>query len=348
MKNQRNDTKLLLTVTGCVVAGAACIMLIAGLAVDREAEKEETRSTPAFDTAPVAAKETVIPAVATPENPTAIAASYETASPEPLRAEEDPVDFVIDPSEDLVAGGLQAYGVRDFDRAAAYFVAEAEARPQRAWTHYMLGLSLWKAGRIDEGEMAMEEAGHLDPDSTRTLVNLARIRNDQGDFEGALEAARAAQAIDEEDPSALFLTGRSLFNLGRLDEALASLTASIEIAPDDGYAQNMLGLTLIRQGRAEEAVPPLVLASELVPQVAYVHNNLGMALELSGRRSEAVAAYRRAAEIDPVHGKSAANLARLEPVPGVEAESTQPVVTQSDEEAEAAVQVAAAAGDSTP
>ncbi len=177
----------------------------------------------------------------------------------------------------------------------------------------MLGLALWKSGRLDEAAAAMEESAKLGPDSIKTLVNLSRIRNDQGDFEGALEAARAGLHSDAQDASAHFLEGRSLLNLRRVDEAVSSLTASLAIDPDNGYVQNLYGLALMRQGHVGEAVASLERASALEPDLAYVQNNLGMALELSGRTAEAVGAYRRGVEIDPGHDKVAANLARLEP-----------------------------------
>ena len=310
VENKRNDTKLLLSVAALVVAGAAGIALVGGLALDDEAEGDTARSAPVFDPAPVSAQDTALPAVAGATTPETALASYETATPELVV--DDSGAITIDPNENFVARGLEAYASRGFGRSAAYFQAEIDARPQRSWTHYMLGLSLWKAGRIDEAAAAMETAAELDPDSVKTFVNLARIRNDQGDYEGALEAARTALAVDAEDPNALFLEGRSLFNLGRLDEAMESLTASAEIAPDNGYVQNLLGLALIRQGHAGEAVIALERASELAAEVAYIGNNLGMALELSGRASEAVAAYRRSVEIDPTHTKAVANLARIE------------------------------------
>lgn len=323
LETKRNDTKLLLSVAALVVAGAAGIALIGGLVLDDAAEGETARTTPVFDPVPAPAENTALPAVAVETRPETTPASHETAIPDPVVDEE--IAFTIDPNEDCVARGLETYASRDFDRSAAYFRAEVDARPQRAWTHYMLGLSLWKAGRTGEAVAAMEAAAELDPDSVKTFVNLARIRNDLGDHESALEAARTALAIDAEDPSALFLEGRSLFNLGRLDEATASLSASAELDPDNGYVQNLLGLALIRQGRADEAVVALERAATLVSEVAYIQNNLGMALELSGRPSEAVVAYRRSVELDPAHTKAVANLARIEPSVAVAATRSEPV-----------------------
>jgi tetratricopeptide (TPR) repeat protein len=334
---KRNDTKLLLAVAGAVVTGVAAIALIAGLQVDREVGTEAPRATRAIAPAPPPAMPAMVES--TPGPPIAIA---EVELPDAVEASA--AEFTIDPNADFVAGGMEAWNSRDFVRAVAYFEAQSEVRPQRAWTHYMLGLSLWKAGRTDDAAAAMEEASRLDPQSIRTLVNLSRIHNDRADFEGALDAALGARTLDTTDPSALFLEGRSLFNLGRLDEAVDALTSSVSIDPDNGHAQNLLGLTRIRQGRPDEAIDPLERAALVEPEVAYIRNNLGMALELSGRAAEAVVAYRRGSEIEP-GGKAALNLARLEPTVepllaaevaelDVGGEATEGQVTTADETVE--------------
>jgi len=313
-RNEKSDSRLLLWVAGSVVAGAAAIALLAGFAVQREADEAEaasSRSRPVFQPAPApveparAIETSVGEALLTHYDVTA-------ALPDPVEAPEVR-EFTVEPNENFVARALETYEAREFDHAVAYLEAEIAERPQRAWTHYMLGLALWKSGRLNEAAAAMEESAKLGSDSIKTLVNLSRIRNEQGDFEGALEAARAGVEIDPQDASAQFLEGRSLLNLGRVDQAVSSLTASLAIDPDNGYVQNLYGLALMRQGHLDQAVASFERASALEADLAYVRNNLGMALELSGRTADAVAAYRRGVELDPGHGKVAANLARLEP-----------------------------------
>ena len=312
--NEKNDTKLLMWVAGSVVAGAAGIALLAGFAMQREsneAQAANVRSRPVLRSTPAPAEPARVDETAAAE---ALLTRYDpvAAAPDPVEAPEI-AEFTVDPNENFVARALETFEAREFDQAVAYLEAEIAERPQRAWSHYMLGLALWKSGRLDEAAAAMDESAKLGPDSIKTLVNLARIRNDQADFEGALEAARAGLEIDPHDASALFLQGRSLLNLGRVDEAVSSLTASLAIDPDNGYVENLYGLARMRQGRTGEAVASFERASELEPNVVYVQNNLGLALELSGRTVEAVAAYRRGVEIGPAHARVAANLARLEP-----------------------------------
>lgn len=298
----KSDAKLLFAVASLVVLGAVALALTAGQGARR------ARATEPANKPPVARR-----AVQPPLDAVATPAVFERASPVPVATAEgdDPIaEILIEPGEDLVAGGLAAYRERDFRRAAEYFAAESDARPERAWPHYMAALSLWKSGSPVEAAVAMEQAVRLDPESLRGWINLSRIENDRGEFEAALVAARRALALDPDEPSALFLEGRSSMNLGELEAAEASLRRSIELAPDNGYVHNMLGLLYLRHEMPNEAMAPLQRAVELEAEVAFIHNNLGMAFELTGRPDDAVAAYRAALELDPQHGPSVANVAR--------------------------------------
>jgi len=324
VEREKTDRKMLLAVAGLVVAGATAIALIAGLTAQDDAGRA-ARNEPVFDAGSDRAASRPVPESAV------TFASLPVVEPQPsTETEAAPEPFAVQPGEDFVARGLEMYGKREFDHAAAYFGAESEARPDRAWTHYMLALSLWKSGSPDEAEVAMEQAATLDGASIPNFVNLSRIRNDLGEFEKALEASQLALAIDAQDASALFLEGRSLYNLGRVDEALESLTASLSVDPSNGYAQNLLGLALVDEGRVDEAVAALQQAVTLEPQVAYMHNNLGMAFELSGRPTEAVVAYRESVAADPAHEKAVANLSRIEPLAFVEATAVAETAQRPD------------------
>ncbi len=304
------DKKMLLSAAALVTLGAVGIALLASCNADRDARAAKAERAPAA----VTTQSDVLPASIPPRDlgsSSTVTIAADVAAP---AVEETAPAFEIEPGADLVARGLETYRAREFDRSAIYFRAEAEARPGRAWTHYMLGLAQWKSGELDEASASMKLATELDPGWIKSFVNLSRIENDRGRFDEALEAARAAVTIDPRDAEALFLEGRSLRNAGRFDEAMEALAASIEIDPDNGYVHNLYGLTLLEQDRADEAVDVLARAAELAPEVAFVHNNLGMALERTGRLAEAVVAYRAAVEVDASHARATANLARLDGV----------------------------------
>jgi len=314
--NKHNDTKMLLAVAGGVTVAAAVIVFFAAMNEHRDARISEVVKKPAASVARAAP-----PQLESEPEPVSFAkelenveasvtfASYETVPPVPVAPA-----FEIDPHENFVARGLEAWHSREFTRAAAYFGAEVEERPDGSWTQYMLGLSEWKAGRLDEAVQALQRSADLDPTSIKAPINLSRVQNERGEYESALEAATVALAIDAQDARALFLSARSLSNLARTDEALDSLEQSISIDDANGHAHNLLGLIQLEAGQVEEALAAFGRAADLEPGIAYVRNNLGMALELNGDPVEALKAYRAAAELNPGHQKSRVNLARLETI----------------------------------
>ncbi len=298
-----HDTKTIAVIATFVVAGAVGLAMLASRSAQDDAARAraaapsvlETRAQPA--SMPLDSTDTLV---------------LDPAPPEVPAAEPTEGAFVLEPGVDPVARGLEHWNGHEYAEAAAYFRAATIDRPEDAWTHYVLALSLWKSGELAEADTTMQRAAELDPTSIQTFVNLSRIRNDRGEYDAALEAARAALALDGGSAKAAFLEGRSLRNLGRREEARAALETSVAADPGDGYAQNLLGLTLLELDRETEAVAVLQRAAELVPDVAYVRNNLGMAYERCGRRSDAVAAYREAVRLAG-DSRAAANLARLDP-----------------------------------
>ena len=306
---EKNDRGLLIGVVAFVVTGAAGIALLAALA-SRDGEQPSGPAAAARGVTGRPAPTETLPAVWAPDR-----------MPEPVSLDIDEPVAAVPPGEGLatcehddpLGRGLELFRAGEHAAAAACF-AEADSRhPDRGFTVYMLGLAEWKAGRLDAAAGTLARAAEIDASAVRPRVNLARVQNERGDFEAALDASRAALAIAPEDASALFLEGRALRNLGQREQALVALERSVALAPGNGYAHNLLGLTWLELERVDEALAAFEVAAERIPDVAYVHNNLGMALERSGAREEAVAAYRRAVALDPAHAAAGRNLARLAP-----------------------------------
>ena len=313
-ERQKSDSKVLFAVSALVVGGAVAIAVLAGL--DSGTDEESTAAAEARRTrpAPSATRTAPTPAPALP-------ATFEHS------VDPGPASEPVDPGRDR--SGLSCRprtrtsspaGSRPSRRASSIARAPTSGPrprrgPERAWTHYMLGLSLWKDGRLEEAEVAMSESARLDASSVRTFVNLSRIRNDAESYEAALEAAQSALALAPEDPSALFLEGRSLRNLGQVHEAMLSLERSRDLDPENGYVKNLLGLIYVERSMIDEAVGALTSAAELTPDVAYVHNNLGHGAR--ARRAILPRRWwptRRAVDCDPEHEAGVANLARIEPL----------------------------------
>ena len=179
-------------------------------------------------------------------------------------------------------------------------------------------------------------------DSYRDQIALAEKRGDteeanrlRREFEGQLEAWRAAQEIEglapltismegipslsqEEmkrlkellaasellSPAALsaedlLKRGNALYEAGEYEQATTAYTRALERKPDYPEAHYNRGVALGRLNRREEALAAFDRALALRPDYPEAHNNRGNALGTLDRYEEALAAYDRALALRP-------------------------------------------------
>ncbi len=206
----------------------------------------------------------------------------------------------------------QAFLEGRHDEAVDLFTRYTDRRSSNPWGFYMLGLSAWKAGEVEQAESAFERALELDPQHLKSWLNLARVRLDTSRPEAALEAIDEALAIDSESNVAGRLQGRAYHQLGQAEEAIDAYRRAILLDGGDVWSMNNMGLILIEEGRFEEALPPLARAVDLREDKAIFLNNLGIALENTGHYRAAEEAYKTAVAVDGTHEKAFVNLARAE------------------------------------
>ena len=98
------------------------------------------------------------------------------------------------------------------------------------------GNESFRAGRYEEAARAYSSGLALNPcDELRAVLlsNLSTVRLKQCNWEGALQEAKAAIAIDATLSKAHFNIGRALLELGRLDDALAALMTTQSLEPEN-------------------------------------------------------------------------------------------------------------------
>ncbi|HEX5131069.1 MAG TPA: tetratricopeptide repeat protein [Candidatus Krumholzibacteria bacterium] len=277
---------LTLIATGALVAG-----LVTGCGTDEEVSQTGR-------VAKDAAKPVATQPVDVARTPAPSPAVTVPVQPEPPRV------VTYAEAEDAYQHGRYAEAVELFDRYV-------ESRPGNPWGHYMLGLSAWKAGRLDEAETAFQQALALDTTHEKSYVNLARVLLDAGRPGEAYTAIDNALVLDDGSSAAWRVKGRVCHALGRTDEAVAAYRRAIAIDPDDAWSMNNLAFIYIQQERFDDALAPLARAVELKSDVAVFHNNLGMALERTGHLQAAEDAYASAIAADPSNAKAGENGTRL-------------------------------------
>jgi len=202
--------------------------------------------------------------------------------------------LVLQPGETYYGKGETFFKDADYTSASRYLKAEVDGHPDRFYPTYLLGIALWKDGKLDEAVTALEGAAALDTRSIKARVNLGRVLNDAGRHAEALKAADEAVSLGPDDSQAHNVRGRALQNLGKGDEAIAAFQTAVEKDPKNAFAQNNLGYAFIRAGKFQEAVPCLEEAVRLRPGEGTFHNNLGMAYERTGTKDRAIDEYRAA------------------------------------------------------
>ena len=275
----------------------------------------------------------------TPVRETVVAAATPTAPVEVEPAVDDaPVTY--EEAERVFLEG-------DYERAAILLGAYTRQKSENVWGHYLRGLALHRADRLEEAEEAYRSALEIDGDHPKTLVNLARtlLKSDRP-AEALNYAARASETWPE-NVDAHRTRARALHTMGHAGEALEAYADALAIDPEDSWSLNNSGLILIEDERFEEAVDPLRKACTANESEARFFNNLGIALERSGDLVGAKEAFASAIAIDAGYEKSLVSLARVDRRIEEGAESA-PILVLEPTETDEVASVPTAADDSTP
>jgi TolB-like protein len=127
-----------------------------------------------------------------------------------------------------------------------------------------------------EARRLLAEAAQIEPESSLAFGDLAMVHAWDGvwgwgisrdqSLAAAVEAARRAIEIDEENSWGHIALGLADLFAWRFDEARDRLRRAIEISPNDPSAHGYLGLTLALEGEAEAANAEIEMAIGLSPR----------------------------------------------------------------------------------
>lgn len=304
ISNTPQERKMKFVEAGVMFVLVLALTIFVGVKVVTHGDGEELVTEPT-----VVTEATTLSETASNPEPAVIA---EAEHPDDIEA--DSVAVVIEAVEPRIvtyAEAEKAYFDRRYDEAADMFSIYTDNHSANAWGFYMLGLSEWKAGNIDDAEEAFTYALEIKPDHAKSLINLGRVLLEQGREDEALQQIELALAANPSSTAANRVMGRILNNQGQLEEAAASYRTVLRTAEDDAWSLNNLGLIRIQQGRYDEALPALAKAVEIDPNVACFQNNLGVALERTGYFTAAGEAYAAALENDEDYAKADISLARV-------------------------------------
>jgi len=131
----------------------------------------------------------------------------------------------------------------DFEPARQEFLKDIAIAPDVAYDYDELGAVCYALNQIPEAERYFKEALRLDPTMATSDYGLAKVYKQQGKFAHALDALRAAGAIDSRSASVYYLRGQILFAMGRRREAKSQFdeAARLKQATRDEMERKMSG-----------------------------------------------------------------------------------------------------------
>ena len=133
---------------------------------------------------------------------------------------------------------------------------------------------------------------------------LARVREQQGNYEQALAAYDQSLVLDPNDDESHDGRGIALRRMGRADEALAAYEQALALSPGNANTHQHRGIALERLGRTEEALAAFEQALALNPAHEQAQRDRAGALVTLRRHEEALAAYDQALALQPANAAS--------------------------------------------
>lgn len=169
-----------------------------------------------------------------------------------------------------------------------------KSHPRNTDALYLLGLLTQATGRFAESAELFQRAVHENPRSAKYLVNLGLCLGGMGlgRTSEALDALRAAVAIDPDIPAAWSNLGNEFLHDLNFEQAIDAYQRALRLKPDFADAQLNLGAAF---QETEPTLQPAIAAYErailLQPDFATAHWNLGFALLLTGDYTRGLREY---------------------------------------------------------
>ncbi len=206
---------------------------------------------------------------------------------------------------------------RDYATAIGLFEQTVAQRPHNARAMALLADYDRRAGRLPQARAWLERSFALEPGAPEVLNNLGTVRQELGDYAGAVNCFEQALARDPSDATRMSNLGNALVLAGRVDQGIAQLEAALRIAPELTLTRMNLAQVhaqrardLQARGQSTDAIGEWESAVKLQPGDAALRNSLGTALGRAGRVRDALGQFEEAVRLNPADESARQNAAK--------------------------------------
>ena len=187
----------------------------------------------------------------------------------------------------------------------------AALQPETYEIQYNLGQACLRANDYDKAELALNRALKLKPDSPEALYLQAQIYFAQKRPVDALDVLVRAHKIAPENTDVIFLLARVSMTQNYFEDAIPLLESGLKIAPNRADLRAALGESYFMSGKTEKAVDEfktLVATDRTARSYAF----LGLSYRHLGRFDEAKQYFQEGVKLDPHNASCLFNLGFIE------------------------------------
>jgi tetratricopeptide (TPR) repeat protein len=188
----------------------------------------------------------------------------------------------------FVKRALKMSNSGDHQGGAKYALKALDLAPDAAMPNHVVGLLLFRLGRLSRALEFYERAWKADPKDAEIYLNIGIVAWKLDMLESAEKFYRLCIQIAPNNIDGLINLASVLRDQGRYEDAIELLRARIYLMPEQIELWNSLGTVLADSGDPLGAAPFYIEALRLKPDFARAHNNLGNVYELTGEPNKAI------------------------------------------------------------
>jgi len=184
--------------------------------------------------------------------------------------------------------------------AVAVAVAVAQAYPDDALSHALLGSATYNTGQSEEATRHLRRCLELNPDQADAYEILARVAYEKGQLEESIRLGEEALRRGGANPDVLNQLGRAQMDLGRTDEARTALEQAVRLPRPLTESYYLLGQVQLQSGDPAAAKASFQEAVSLLPDHTQAYFGLFTACQRLGQSAEAIRYRERFLELEAV------------------------------------------------
>ena len=199
----------------------------------------------------------------------------------------------------LIRAYLQAHRTVEGLKLAKYFSAQHENGEDAVQQHFTLGVLLASEKQYRAGQLELEKANALQPDTFEILFNLGQAYVRNKDYAKAEPVLNRALKLKPDSAETLCLMAQADTDQGEATAALDLLVRARKLSPQNTDIILLLARISMSQNYFEDAIPLLESGIKIAPQRADLHAALGESYFTAGKTEKAIQEFQTLIQLAP-------------------------------------------------